>query len=106
MKTTTIEMTPVERQVMNNHIRFASIPGSTKRQMVLDRVRGRMIAEKPSSGRKNVRIELTSEELGVLVEALNRCYPMGTYRTKTIFERARNNLRIELANAREEREEE
>lgn len=104
MRTTTIELTPTERQVINNHIRFASFESSRKQQMTLDRVRGKLIGARPPHGGGNIRIEVTLEELGVLVTALNRCYPMGTKRTVAIFERARNNLRFQLAQEREEME--
>lgn len=104
MRTTTIELTPTERQVINNHIRFVSFESSRKQQMTLDRVRGKLIGARQPHGGGNIRIEVTLEELGVLVTALNRCYPMGTKRTVAIFERARNNLRFQLAQEREEME--
>lgn len=102
MKTTTIELTPTERQVINNHIRFSRIQNSRRRQIVLDRVRGMLIGARQPKGGGDIRIEMTPEELGVLVEALNHCYPMGTRRTVDIFERARENLRFEMMRAREE----
>lgn len=104
MRTTTIELTPVERQVINHHIRFATIQNSRKRQTTLDRVRGKLIGARPAHGGCNIHIEMTLEELGVLVEALRHCYPMGTARTVSIFKRARENLCFQLAQEREEME--
>ena len=104
MRETTIELTPTERQVINNHIRFTTIQNSRRRQMVLDRVRGKLIGARQPKGGGNIRMVLTLEELSVLVEALNHCYPMGTQRTVSIFERARNNLRFQLTQEREEME--
>lgn len=104
MRTSTIELTPAERQVINNHIRFSCIESSRKQQTTLDRVRGKLIGARQPHGGGDICIKMTLEELGVLVTALNRCYPMGTKRTVSIFERARNNLRIQLAQEREEME--
>lgn len=99
MRATTIELTPSERQVINNHIRFSCIESSRKQQTTLDRVRGKLIGARQPHGGGDICIEMTLEELGVLVTALNRCYPMGTRRTVDIFERARNNLRFQLQKA-------